>query len=90
VPRSTKDLIEEQLFESRCDLFSELSVVFMDTTTLYFEGRGGDTLGEKGKSKDYRPYLNQPPEFESGETPHEPHDTRHARNASARDPCDHP
>ena len=59
VPRSTKDLIEEQLFESRCDLFSELSVVFMDTTTLYFEGRGGDTLGEKGKSKDYRPHLNQ-------------------------------
>jgi transposase len=31
----------------------------MDTTTLYFEGRGGDTLGEKGKSKDYRPHLNQ-------------------------------
>jgi transposase len=59
VPRSTKDLIEEQLFESRCDLFSELSVVFMDTTTLYFEGRGGDTLGERGKSKDYRPHLNQ-------------------------------
>jgi hypothetical protein len=59
VPRSTKDLIEEQLFKSRCDLFSELSVVFMDTTTLYFEGRGGDTLGEKGKSKDYRPHLNQ-------------------------------
>jgi transposase len=31
----------------------------MDTTTLYFEGRGGDTLGERGKSKDYRPHLNQ-------------------------------
>ncbi len=40
-------------------LFSELSVVFMDTTTLYFEGRGGDTLGQKGHSKDYRPHLNQ-------------------------------
>ena len=36
------------LFASRHDLFSELSVVFMDTTTLYFEGRGGDTLGERG------------------------------------------
>src|SRR5215813_6985485 len=59
VPRSTKDRIEEELFEKRRDLFSELSVVFMDTTTLYFEGRGGDTLGEKGKSKDYRPHLNQ-------------------------------
>jgi hypothetical protein len=55
VPRSTKDLIEEKLFESRPDLFSELSVVFMDTTMLYFEGRGGDTLGEKGKSKDFAP-----------------------------------
>jgi hypothetical protein len=59
VPRCVKDRIEEDLFENRRDLFSELSVVFMDTTTLYFEGRGGDTLGEKGKSKDYRPHLNQ-------------------------------
>ena len=31
----------------------------MDTTTLYFEGRGGETLGQKGKSRDYRPHLNQ-------------------------------
>jgi hypothetical protein len=59
VPRCVKDRIEEELFAKRRDLFSELSVVFMDTTTLYFEGRGGDTLGEKGKSKDYRPHLNQ-------------------------------
>ena len=58
-PRCIKDLVEEKLFERRRDLFSELSVVFMDTTTLYFEGRGGDTLGEKGNSKDYRPHLNQ-------------------------------
>jgi hypothetical protein len=58
-PRCIKDAIEEKLFERRRDLFSELSVVFMDTTTLYFEGRGGDTLGQKGKSKDYRPHLNQ-------------------------------
>jgi Transposase DDE domain len=58
-PRCTKDLIEERLFASRRDLFSELSVVFMDTTTLYFEGRGGDTLGRKGHSKDHRPHLNQ-------------------------------
>ena len=59
VPRCIKDVIEERLFASRHDLFSELSVVFMDTTTLYFEGRGGDTLGERGHSKDYRPHLNQ-------------------------------
>jgi transposase len=47
------------LFARRRDLFSELSVVFMDTTTLYFEGRGGATLGQTGHSKDYRPHLNQ-------------------------------
>ena len=58
-PRCIKDLVEEQLFAHRRDLFSELSVVFMDTTTLYFEGRGGDMLGQRGHSKDYRPHLNQ-------------------------------
>ena len=31
-PRCIKDVIEEQLFERRRDLFSELSIVFMDTT----------------------------------------------------------
>jgi len=58
-PRCVKDLVEERLFAGRHDLFSELSVVFMDTTTLYFEGRGGDTLGKHGHTKDYRPHLNQ-------------------------------
>jgi len=29
-PRTVKDLVEEQLFERRDDLFSELSVVFME------------------------------------------------------------
>ena len=58
-PRCTKDLIEERLFETRKDLFSELSVVFMDTTSLYFEGAGGDTLGRRGHSKDHRPDLMQ-------------------------------
>jgi hypothetical protein len=33
-PRCIKDLVEERLFASRHDLFSELSVAFMDTTTL--------------------------------------------------------
>ena len=46
--RTVKDLIEEHLFERRRDLFSELSVVFMDTTSLSFTGAGGDTLGERG------------------------------------------
>jgi hypothetical protein len=58
-PRCVKDLVEERLFESRRDLFSELSVVFMDTTGLYFEGAGGDTLGRRGHSKDHRPDLMQ-------------------------------
>src|SRR3954447_24108881 len=58
-PRTVKDLIEEHLFERRRDLFSELSVVFMDTTSLSFTGAGGDTLGERGYSKDHRPDLLQ-------------------------------
>ena len=43
-PRSTKDLIEEGLFTHRRDLFSELDLVFFGTTSIYFEGEGGDTL----------------------------------------------
>jgi Transposase DDE domain len=58
-PRCVKDVIEEQLFERRRDLFSELSVVFMDTTTLSFAGAGGETLGAHGHSKDHRPDLKQ-------------------------------
>src|ERR671912_107784 len=58
-PRTIKDLIEERLFERRRDLFSELSVVFMDTTSLSFAGAGGETLGERGYSKDHRPDLLQ-------------------------------
>ena len=58
-PRCVKDEIEERLFDRRRDLFSELSVVFMDTTTLTFEGAGGETLGARGHSKDHRPDLKQ-------------------------------
>jgi hypothetical protein len=47
-PRCLKDLIEERLFERRRDLFTDLSVVFMDTTSLSFEGKGGESLGEYG------------------------------------------
>src|ERR1700716_2120736 len=57
--RRVKDRIEEQLFAARRDLFSELSVVFMDTTSLSFTGAGGETLGERGYSKDHRPDLMQ-------------------------------
>ena len=57
--RCVKDAIEERLFEKRRDLFCDLSAVFMDTTSLSFYGEGGETLGERGYSKDYRPDLNQ-------------------------------
>ena len=58
-PRTTKDLIEEALFARRRDLFSQLHVVFFDTTSLYFHGAGGDTLGRHGHSRDHRPDLKQ-------------------------------
>src|SRR5262249_38129510 len=59
VPRCTKDLLEELLFARRRDLFSELELVFFDTTTLYFEGQGGQTLGQYSHSKDHRPDEGQ-------------------------------
>ena len=58
-PRCVKDLIEERLFDRRRNLFTDLSAVFMDTTSLSFYGEGGETLGEHGYSKDYRPDLKQ-------------------------------
>ena len=58
-PRCVKDRIEEALFDRRRDLFTDLSVVFMDTTSLSFYGEGGETLGARGYSKDYRPDLKQ-------------------------------
>jgi transposase len=58
-PRCTKDLIEEALFARRRDLFTELQLVFFDTTSIYFEGEGGNTLGRRGHSKDHRPDLKQ-------------------------------
>jgi hypothetical protein len=53
------EAIEEALYRHRRTLFGELSVAFFDTTSLYFEGRGGVTLGRRGYSKDFRPQLNQ-------------------------------
>jgi Transposase DDE domain len=58
-PRTIKDLIEEALFARRRDLFSDLSLVFLDTTSLSFTGNGGETLGARGHSKDHRPDLQQ-------------------------------
>ena len=58
LPRCTKDVIEEELFHRHQDLFGALDIVFFDTTSLYFEGEGGQ-IGELGHSKDHRPDLNQ-------------------------------
>jgi hypothetical protein len=58
-PRCTKDRIEEALFARDRDLFSGLQLVFFDTTSIYFEGEGGETLGRYGHSKDHRKNRKQ-------------------------------
>lgn len=58
-PRCIKDLIEEGIFQRNRDLFGDLTLVFFDTTSIYFEGNGGDELGTFGHSKDHRPDLKQ-------------------------------
>jgi len=54
-----KDPLEEALFSRHKDLFTELSLVFFDTTSIYFKGNGGESLGQYGNSKDHRPDLKQ-------------------------------
>ena len=58
-PRCAKDLIEEALFARRRSLFSGLDLVFFDTTSIYFEGQGGESVGQYGHSKDHRPDCKQ-------------------------------
>jgi transposase len=58
-PRCIKDVIEEGIFQRRRDLFGDLTLVFFDTTSIYFEGNGGDEVGAFGYSKDHRPDLKQ-------------------------------
>ena len=58
-PRCTKDKIEERLFERNRDLFSSLDLLFFDTTSLSFEGEGGESIGQYGFSKNHRPDLKQ-------------------------------
>ena len=57
--RPMTDTVEAALYRHRQPLLGELSVAFFDTTSLYFEGRGGATLGQRGFSKDFRPQLHQ-------------------------------
>ena len=58
-PRCVKDEVEERLLARRRDLFSSLDLVFFDTTSLRFDGRGGRELGRWGHSKDKRPECRQ-------------------------------
>lgn len=58
-PRCNKDLFEEKFFSRRRHLFSELVVALFDTTSLYFEGEGGQQLGQRGNSKDRKPQKKQ-------------------------------
>lgn len=59
LPRGVKDQVEERLFARRRDLFGATELVFFDTTSVYFTGRGGKRLGKRGKSKDRRPDCRQ-------------------------------
>jgi hypothetical protein len=55
-----KDFVEEQLFERRRHLLiNEVDIVFFDTSTLYFEGRGPRGLAKRGFSKDNHPQDTQ-------------------------------
>lgn len=50
-----KERIEEELFFKGREVFDyELSLVFYDTTSLYFEGKGPEGLAKYGKTKDHR------------------------------------
>ena len=57
--RTTTDAIEEGLYRRRQELFGEVSIAFFDTTSLYFQGAGGETLGQLGHTKDYRPHSSR-------------------------------
>ncbi len=46
--------VEARLFQRRRTLFTSADVLFFDTTSIYFEGMGGETLGRYGNSKDHR------------------------------------
>ena len=57
--RSMAEAVEEALYRHRQPLFRAVSIAFFDTTTLWFEGAGGESLGQRGHSKDFRGHLKQ-------------------------------
>ena len=51
-----KERVETELFKRTQSLFNmKVDIVFWDTTSTYFEGKGPDELGCYGYSKDHRP-----------------------------------
>ena len=46
-PRCVKDRIEEELFAHRRDLFTDLQLVFFNTTSISFEGYGVKWLNRR-------------------------------------------
>ena len=51
-----KDDIERELFNRTQSYFNmQVDMLFWDTTSTYFEGKGPDELGRYGHSKDHRP-----------------------------------
>ena len=58
-PRCNKDLIEEDMFKTWRDLFSGLELIFFDTISIYFKVERGESIGERGFSKDHWPDLKQ-------------------------------
>src|SRR5256714_7174933 len=58
-PRCRQGLVEEGVVARLRDPVARLSGGFTGTTSLSFEGRGGEELGRRGHSKDYRPDLHQ-------------------------------
>ena len=50
-PRCIKDVIEEDLFHANSDLFTGVDLFFFDTTSIYFEGEGGETLGRRATAR---------------------------------------
>jgi hypothetical protein len=57
--RSTAEAVEEALYHHRQPRLGAVSIAFIDTTSLWFEGAGGESLGQYGHSKDYRRHLQQ-------------------------------
>ena len=57
--RSTAETVEEALLSpAPAAVRRRLDRIF-DTTSLWFEGAGGESLGQRGHSKDYRGHLKQ-------------------------------